>query len=156
MGGQQSTPAVRSAHEKAVMERLKNLRMEEEDDYIEISGAQEKQAHISQPLLCQSGALPVSVLEAWQSAVLKDPKNRYARPTSFLYVKRNTDDNYSDLLSRPLTQIIPRKPSCTPQRPSQPLRSSTSLYRMRALLSRTSTAPGAAGSSPPRTSSASP
>ena len=76
MGSQQSTPANRAAHERAVVERLKQLRIEEQDDYVEITSAQEKQACGFDKTLRQPEGLPVSVLESWQSAVLKDPKNR--------------------------------------------------------------------------------
>lgn len=80
MGGQQSTPTIPSAHEKAVIERLKTLRVEdrEHDDFVEISGFNEKTARGFDKALRQPEGLPVSVLEKWQSAALEDPKNRWA------------------------------------------------------------------------------
>lgn len=86
MGGQQSSPAVRSAHEKAVIERLKNLRVEENDDFVEITAVEEKRAQGFDRVARQAEGLPVSTLEAWQSAALKDPKNRYALLSLTRYV----------------------------------------------------------------------
>lgn len=91
MGSQQSTPAVRSAHEKAVIERLKNLRVEERDEFVEITGDQEKTAMGFDKTLRLAEGLPVSVLEAWQSAALKDPKNRYVLISLPLHIVPHAD-----------------------------------------------------------------
>jgi bleomycin hydrolase len=71
MGAQPSKPTL---HEKAVIERLRSLQLQEDDEYVEISSDAEKGA--IGPLTREAEGLPVHVLESWQSAILKDPKNK--------------------------------------------------------------------------------
>ncbi|KAF7559353.1 hypothetical protein G7046_g4796 [Stylonectria norvegica] len=74
MGGQPSKPADITVHEKAVLERLRSLQVE--DDYVEIESGAEKLS--LEPFVREAGGLPVHVLQAWQDSVLKDPKNKLA------------------------------------------------------------------------------
>ncbi|KAK7420640.1 bleomycin hydrolase [Neonectria punicea] len=74
MGAQASKSAEPTLHEKAVLERLRSLQLQ--DDYVEVSGDAEKGS--VGPLLRKAEGLPVHVLESWQSAFLKDPKNKLA------------------------------------------------------------------------------
>jgi bleomycin hydrolase len=71
MGAQPSKPTL---HEKAVMERLRSLQLQEDDEYVEITGDAEKR--VVGPLTREAQGLSVHVLESWQSAILKDPKNK--------------------------------------------------------------------------------
>ncbi|KAM5346554.1 hypothetical protein ACJ41O_009559 [Fusarium nematophilum] len=71
MGAQPSKPTL---HEKAVLERIHSLQIQ--DDYVEVSTDAEK-ASIG-PLIRDAEGLPLHVLESWQSAILKDPKNKLA------------------------------------------------------------------------------
>ncbi|CAM1502240.1 Fc.00g042240.m01.CDS01 [Cosmosporella sp. VM-42] len=74
MGGQPSKPAEATIHEKAVIERLRSLQVE--DDYVEVSSDVEKTA--LGPLMREAEGLPIYVLQAWQDTILKDPKNKLA------------------------------------------------------------------------------
>lgn len=73
MGAQQSK-AEPTLHEKAVIERLQDLQVQDQDDYVEVTGDAEK-APIG-PLIRDAEGLPVHVLESWQAAIIKDPKNK--------------------------------------------------------------------------------
>ncbi|KAK5991005.1 Bleomycin hydrolase [Cladobotryum mycophilum] len=79
MGGQQSKNAAAIAHEKAVLERLRNLSLEDDEEFVEINGDSEKAAYV--PILRQPEGIPVSALEIWLDNVLKDPKNKLALNT---------------------------------------------------------------------------
>lgn len=160
MGGQQSTPAGRAAHEKAVIKRLEQLRVEEQDDYVEITGAQEKQACGFDKALRKPEGLPVSVLESWQSAVLKDPKNRYIHSplisSEGLYaILYHMLTSIIDLPLRLSMQTTPRRSYFSPQPKSQHLRSSTSKSQMKVPQSQTSIVLDVVGSLRRPTSSAS-
>lgn len=81
MGAQQSKPTVTPEvvmHEKAVLERLRSLRLDEEDGYVCIGD--EKRAATA--VACDAASnrepegLAVHLLESWQSKLLNDPKNR--------------------------------------------------------------------------------
>ena len=72
MGAQPSKPAEATIHEKAVIERLRSLQVE--DDYVEVNSDAEKA--VLGPLMREAEGLPVHVLEAWQDTILKDPKNK--------------------------------------------------------------------------------
>lgn len=76
MGGNPSRPAEAAAHDRAVLERLRNLQVE--DDYVEVDGHGEKAPFGT--LLREAQGLPVHVLESWQSSILKDPKNKSVSP----------------------------------------------------------------------------
>lgn len=76
MGGQPSKTVGFSTHEKAVIERLRDARLSD-DDYVEVDPNAEKNA-------LERGArnpeeLSLSLVESWQTSILKDPKNRSAR-----------------------------------------------------------------------------
>lgn len=77
MGGQASKPGETTIHEKAVLERLQNLQVE--DDYVQVSGDAEKTIG---PLIREAQGLPLHVLEAWQERILKDPKNKSVNRSS--------------------------------------------------------------------------
>lgn len=72
MGGQPSKTGETTIHEKAVIERLRTLHMDE--DYVEVSSGAEKSS--IGPLIRDAEGLPVHVLESWQQAILSDPKNK--------------------------------------------------------------------------------
>lgn len=80
MGAQPSKPTL---HEKAVLEILQNLRVQDDDEYVEISTDAEK-APLG-PLIRDAQGLSVHELESWQAAVLKDPKNKWDLPLSYYY-----------------------------------------------------------------------
>ncbi|KAM0356102.1 hypothetical protein ACHAPU_000496 [Fusarium lateritium] len=73
MGAQPSKPTL---HEKAVLEILQNLQVQDDEEYVEISSSAEKTS--LGPLVRDAQGLSVHVLESWQAAVLKDPKNKLA------------------------------------------------------------------------------
>ncbi|KAI6778201.1 uncharacterized protein J7T54_000010 [Emericellopsis cladophorae] len=73
MGGAQSTSNGPTAHEKTVVDRLQNMRVED-DGYVEITD--EKNGNILREWKPQG--LELQTLESWQSAILEDPKNRLA------------------------------------------------------------------------------
>lgn len=72
MGGQTSKPSEPTTHEKAVIERLRSLHLE--DDYVEVTGDVEKGTLA--PLMRPAEDLPIHVLESWRESILKDPKNK--------------------------------------------------------------------------------
>lgn len=74
MGGQPSKTELTAAHEKAVLNRLRDMRME--DDEVDTGYADEK-SNAGQ-LFREAQGLPVHVLESWQSVILSDPKNKLA------------------------------------------------------------------------------
>lgn len=87
MGSQASKPGETTIHEKAVLERLQSLQVE--DDYVQVSGDAEKTIG---PLIREAQGLPLHVLEAWQERILKDPKNKSVnRPTSHPTHNTKTD-----------------------------------------------------------------
>ena len=60
-----------SPHEKAVVQRLREVQLE--DDYVEVEASAEKgPARLHR----QPEGLPLSLVESWQTTILKDPKNR--------------------------------------------------------------------------------
>lgn len=69
MGGQPSKSSPPIIHEKAVLEHLRSLSV---DDFVEVSSDAEK----SSPSTREAEGLPLHVLESWQAAILKDPKNK--------------------------------------------------------------------------------
>jgi bleomycin hydrolase len=71
MGAQPSKPTL---HEKAVLERLHSLQIQEDEEYIEISSDAEKTP--LGPLVRDAQGLSLHVLESWQASILKDPKNK--------------------------------------------------------------------------------
>ena len=73
MGGQPSKTELTAAHEKAVLDRLRDVSIE--DDEVESSCASEKT--MPGQLFREAEGLPIHVLESWQSVVLSDPKNKY-------------------------------------------------------------------------------
>ncbi|KAH7019182.1 peptidase C1B, bleomycin hydrolase [Ilyonectria destructans] len=73
MGGQPSKPVEPTMHEKAVIERLRSLQVQ--DDFVEVASDSEKSLG---PLVREAQGLPVHVLESWQADFLKDPKNKLA------------------------------------------------------------------------------
>lgn len=75
MGAQQSKTEP-TLHEKAVLERLQNLQVQDQDDYVEVTSGAEK-ASLG-PLIRDAEGLPLHVLESWQAAIIKDPKNKLA------------------------------------------------------------------------------
>ncbi|KAF7537724.1 hypothetical protein G7Z17_g12791 [Cylindrodendrum hubeiense] len=74
MGGQPSKPIESNMHEKAVIERLRSLQVQ--DDCVEATGNNEKASF--GPLVREAQGLPIHVLESWQADFLKDPKNKLA------------------------------------------------------------------------------
>ncbi|KAH6894158.1 peptidase C1B, bleomycin hydrolase [Thelonectria olida] len=74
MGADQSKLVEPTMHEKAVLERLRTLQME--DDYVEVTSDSEKATVGS--LMREAEGLPVPVLQSWQTDILKDPKNKLA------------------------------------------------------------------------------
>jgi bleomycin hydrolase len=69
MGGQPSRMQLASAHEKAVVDRLHDLSMEDEEfDEKTLDGHALRNAE----------GLPINVLKSWQSDILSDPKNKLA------------------------------------------------------------------------------
>ncbi|KAJ3467276.1 hypothetical protein MRS44_004840 [Fusarium solani] len=75
MGAQQSKTEP-TLHEKAVLERLQNLQVQDQDDYVEVISDAEKSS--IGPLIRDAEGLPLHVLESWQAAIIKDPKNKLA------------------------------------------------------------------------------
>ncbi|KAI5464559.1 peptidase C1B, bleomycin hydrolase [Mariannaea sp. PMI_226] len=75
MGGQQSKPNEITLNEKAVLGRLRDLQVQD-DEYIEVVSDAEK-PHLG-PLIRDAEGLPVPVLQSWQADILKDPKNKLA------------------------------------------------------------------------------
>ncbi|KAF4968169.1 hypothetical protein FZEAL_10432 [Fusarium zealandicum] len=75
MGGQPSKATEPTLHEKAILERIRSLQVQD-DDYVEVSSDVEKTS--LGPLVRESEGLPLHVLESWQAAILKDPKNKLA------------------------------------------------------------------------------
>ncbi|KAH7175525.1 peptidase C1B, bleomycin hydrolase [Dactylonectria macrodidyma] len=73
MGGQPSKPVEPTSHEKAVVERLRSLQMQ---DGHEVNGDAEKASF--GPLVREAKGLPINVLQSWQADFLKDPKNKLA------------------------------------------------------------------------------
>lgn len=73
MGSQQSKSGA-SAHEKAVVQRLQSLNVE--DDYVEISGNEKVAEYFSSEVSWKSQGLSTDVLDAWVNNILKDPKNK--------------------------------------------------------------------------------
>ncbi|CAI6080441.1 unnamed protein product [Clonostachys chloroleuca] len=73
MGSQQSTPS--SPHEKAVLEHLGNMQIEDRDNGP--AGHDAEKAAFSQ-LSRRAEGLSIEVLQSWQNKALKDPKNRLA------------------------------------------------------------------------------
>jgi bleomycin hydrolase len=73
MGAQQSKTEP-TLHEKAVLERLQNLQVQDQDDYVEVISDAEKSS--IGPLIRDAEGLPLHVLESWQAAIIKDPKNK--------------------------------------------------------------------------------
>uniref|UniRef100_A0A8H7N793 Cysteine proteinase 1, mitochondrial n=1 Tax=Bionectria ochroleuca TaxID=29856 RepID=A0A8H7N793_BIOOC len=73
MGSQQSIPS--SPHEKAVLEHLGNMQIEDRDNAP--AGHDAEKAAFSQ-LSRRSEGLSIEVLQSWQNNALKDPKNRLA------------------------------------------------------------------------------
>lgn len=71
MGAQSSKPTL---NEKAVLDRLHSLQLQDDDEYVEISSDSEK-APLG-PLVRDAQGLSVHVLESWQASILKDPKNK--------------------------------------------------------------------------------
>jgi hypothetical protein len=72
MGSQQSIPS--SPHEKAVLEHLGNMQIEDRDNAP--AGHDAEKAAFSQ-LSRRSEGLSIEVLQSWQNNALKDPKNRF-------------------------------------------------------------------------------
>lgn len=73
MGGQASKPSGMSLHEKAVVERLRDVQLD--DDYVEVDASAEKggvRVHR------KAEGLPLGLVESWQKSILNDPKNRLA------------------------------------------------------------------------------
>lgn len=71
MGGQASKPSGMSLHEKAVVDRLRDVQLE--DDYVEVDASAEKGgARIHR----EAEGLPLTLVESWQKSILNDPKNR--------------------------------------------------------------------------------
>ena len=84
MGAQQSksvpiTPEA-GMHEKAVLERLRSLRVDADDDaddYVHVGDEKNAAATIYDAVSDREPeGLAVEVLESWQSKLLRDPKNR--------------------------------------------------------------------------------
>ncbi|KAK0390830.1 hypothetical protein NLU13_0333 [Sarocladium strictum] len=73
MGGQPSKPSAMSLHEKAVVDRLREVQLD--DDFVEVEASNEKG---SVRLHRQAEGLPLAVVESWQRTILNDPKNRLA------------------------------------------------------------------------------
>lgn len=71
MGAQPSKPTL---YEKAVLERLHSLQIQDDEEYVEVSNNDEKST--LGPLVRDAQGLPVHLLESWQSSILKDPKNK--------------------------------------------------------------------------------
>lgn len=78
MGAQQSKSssevAAVAAHEKAVLERLQNLRFE--DDFVHVHS--EKGASFKDRIRRVPEGLDIEITQDWQSKLLSDPKNRLA------------------------------------------------------------------------------
>jgi bleomycin hydrolase len=72
MGADQSKLVEPTMHEKAVLERLRTLQIQ--DDYVQVTSDSEKTP--LGPLVRDAEGLPVPVLQSWQTDVLKDPKNK--------------------------------------------------------------------------------
>lgn len=60
-----------SLHEKAVVDRLREVQLD--DDFVEVETSNEKG---SVRLHRQAEGLPLAVVESWQRTILNDPKNR--------------------------------------------------------------------------------
>jgi hypothetical protein len=60
-----------SLHEKAVVERLRDVQLE--DDYVEVERSNEKG---DVRLHREPEGLPLTLVESWQKTILGDPKNR--------------------------------------------------------------------------------
>lgn len=77
MGAQQSKSssevAAVAAHEKAVLERLQNLRFE--DDFVHVHS--EKGASFKDRIRRVPEGLDIEITQDWQSKLLSDPKNRF-------------------------------------------------------------------------------
>lgn len=76
MGGQPSKPVEPSAHEKVVIQRLRDLQVHDDHvpGYVEVEYAAEKDAALKR--YREAEGLPVKVLESWQTDILKNPKNK--------------------------------------------------------------------------------
>ncbi|KAI2617114.1 peptidase C1B, bleomycin hydrolase [Hypoxylon sp. NC1633] len=75
MGAQQSKSSPETAaHEKAVLDRLQTLKLE--DDFVHVS--REKSALFGNGIARQPEQLAVEITQDWQSKLLADPKNRLA------------------------------------------------------------------------------
>lgn len=77
MGGQQSRPAEYS-DEKAV-ERLRMLKVQDEGEYVQISGSGEKaaaKASLGPLLVRQPEGITIKSIEKYIDVVLKDSKNK--------------------------------------------------------------------------------
>lgn len=72
MGSQPSKPTMPSEHEKAVLERVRDLSLDD-DDFVEIG---EYEKNIREYRAREAEGLPIETLGNWQSNVLDDPKNR--------------------------------------------------------------------------------
>ncbi|KAG8671616.1 bleomycin hydrolase [Fusarium poae] len=73
MGAQSSKPTL---HEKAVLDRLLSLQIQDDEEFVEISSDPEKALMGS--LVRDAQGLSVHVLQSWQASILKDPKNKLA------------------------------------------------------------------------------
>ncbi|KFA73782.1 hypothetical protein S40288_03171 [Stachybotrys chartarum IBT 40288] len=76
MGNQASKTAEAVVLEKAVLDRLRTLQVE--DDLVEVNRDACSDKQDAWRLYRQPEGLPVQVLKSWQSTVLNDPKNRLA------------------------------------------------------------------------------
>ncbi|KAI0138047.1 peptidase C1B, bleomycin hydrolase [Hypoxylon sp. NC0597] len=75
MGAQQSKSSPEAAaHEKAILDRLQSLKVE--DDFVHVSS--EKEALFNGGINRQPEKLAVEITQDWQSKLLEDPKNRLA------------------------------------------------------------------------------
>ena len=74
MGNQASKTAEAVVLEKAVLDRLRTLQVE--DDLVEVNRDACSDKQDAWRLYRQPEGLPVQVLKSWQSTVLNDPKNR--------------------------------------------------------------------------------
>lgn len=102
MGGQQSKSEP-TAREKAVIQRLRSLQVEDEE-YLEVTN--EKLPHV--PLGWQAEDLPIEVLESWKSNILKDPKNRQVSFEDYIIPARANTTGYRLALTA-LSSNNPRK-----------------------------------------------
>lgn len=79
MGAQQSKSSPEAAaHEKAVIDRLQSIKLE--DDFVHVSS--EKEAVFNGGINRQPEKLAVEITQNWQSKLLEDPKNRFVALSS--------------------------------------------------------------------------